>query len=166
MSSSWHCASESTALLLGLTCSNKTFWPGSAVTRQHVGIPAIVTASSVCSKLNVDSQQHPVLLTEPPLNPPENREHLAEIMFETFQVPALHIGIQAVLALYGKHALKQLQQNVRPLPTTDGRMGPLQLLCVGGLHCLQLMPLTVSHVCRRAATHKLSPQLPSRQLPT
>lgn len=115
MSSSWHSASESTALLL--TCSNKTFWPGSAVARQHVGIPAVVTASSECRKLDVDSQQHPVLLTEPPLNPPENREHLAEIMFETFQVPALHIGIQAVLALYGKHALKQLQQNVRPLPT-------------------------------------------------
>jgi hypothetical protein len=62
----------------------------------------------------VDSSQHPILLTEPPLNPPENRETLAEIMFETFQVPALHIGIQAVLALYGEHALKQLQEQVCP----------------------------------------------------
>lgn len=54
-------------------------------------------------------------MTEPPLNPPENRETLAEVMFETFQVPALHIGIQAVLALYGQHALCQLQEQV-PLP--------------------------------------------------
>ena len=39
------------------------------------------------------------LLTEPPLNPPENREAAAEIMFETFDAPGLHIGVQAVLAL-------------------------------------------------------------------
>jgi actin-related protein 3 len=37
--------------------------------------------------------------TEPPLNPPENREYTAEVMFETFNVPGLHIGVQAVLAL-------------------------------------------------------------------
>lgn len=38
-------------------------------------------------------------MTEPPLNPPENREYLAEIMFETFNVPGLYIAVQAVLAL-------------------------------------------------------------------
>ncbi|KPP66491.1 actin-related protein 3B-like [Scleropages formosus] len=37
--------------------------------------------------------------TEPPLNTPENREYLAEIMFETFNVPGLYIAVQAVLAL-------------------------------------------------------------------
>jgi actin-related protein 3 len=36
---------------------------------------------------------------EPPLNPPENREYTAEIMFETFNVPGLYIAVQAVLAL-------------------------------------------------------------------
>ena len=40
-----------------------------------------------------------MLLTEPPLNPPENREYTAEIMFETFNVPGLYIAVQAVLAL-------------------------------------------------------------------
>jgi len=39
------------------------------------------------------------LLTEPPLNAPENREFTAEIMFETFNVPGLYIAVQAVLAL-------------------------------------------------------------------
>lgn len=35
------------------------------------------------------------------MNPPENREKVAEIFFETFGVEGLYIGVQAVLALYG-----------------------------------------------------------------
>lgn len=50
--------------------------------------------------LRVDSQDHALLLTEPPQNTPENREKTAEIMFETFNVPSLCMGMQAVLALY------------------------------------------------------------------
>jgi actin-related protein 3 len=49
--------------------------------------------------LRCEPEEHFVLLTEPPLNPPENREYTAEIMFETFNVPGLHIAVQAVLAL-------------------------------------------------------------------
>jgi actin-related protein len=56
-----------------------------------------------------------MMLTEPPLTPPRHRECLAELMFETFQVPALHIGTQAVLALYGVHALGKIEASVRPL---------------------------------------------------
>ncbi len=37
--------------------------------------------------------------TEPPLNPPENREYTAEVMFETFNVPGMYIAVQAILAL-------------------------------------------------------------------
>ena len=39
--------------------------------------------------------------TEPPMNPPENRESVAEIFFETFNVPGLFIGVQAVFSLIG-----------------------------------------------------------------
>lgn len=39
-------------------------------------------------------------MTEPPLNPRSNRETAAQILFETFNVPALHTSIQAVLSLY------------------------------------------------------------------
>lgn len=49
--------------------------------------------------LQCDPESHYFMLTEPPLNAPENREYTAEIMFETFNVPGLYIAVQAVLAL-------------------------------------------------------------------
>lgn len=49
--------------------------------------------------LRAEPEDHYFLMTEPPLNPPENREYLAEIMFETFNVPGLYVAVQAVLAL-------------------------------------------------------------------
>eukprot|EP01028_Stygiella_incarcerata_P001108 TRINITY_DN1172_c1_g1_i3.p1 TRINITY_DN1172_c1_g1~~TRINITY_DN1172_c1_g1_i3.p1 ORF type:complete len:464 (-),score=113.70 TRINITY_DN1172_c1_g1_i3:356-1747(-) len=49
--------------------------------------------------LRCEPEEHLCILTEPPLNAPENREYTAEIMFETFNVPELYIGVQAVFAL-------------------------------------------------------------------
>mmetsp|Transcript_36309 Transcript_36309/g.36983 ORF Transcript_36309/g.36983 Transcript_36309/m.36983 type:complete len:423 (-) Transcript_36309:226-1494(-) len=57
--------------------------------------------------LRCEPEEHYVLLTEPPLNPPENREYSAEIMFETFNVPGLYIAVQAVLALAASWTSKQ-----------------------------------------------------------
>ncbi|EOD45798.1 actin-like protein [Neofusicoccum parvum] len=51
-------------------------------------------------ELKTVSEDHPVLLTEPPLNPRTNRDTAAQILFETFNVPALYTSIQAVLSLY------------------------------------------------------------------
>ena len=49
--------------------------------------------------LRCEPEDHACLLTEPPLNSPDNREFTAEIMFETFNVPYLYIGMQAMLAI-------------------------------------------------------------------
>ncbi|KAI8322270.1 Actin/actin-like protein [Martensiomyces pterosporus] len=51
-------------------------------------------------ELKTLSEEHPVLLTEAPLNPSSNREQAAQIFFETFNVPAFYTSIQAVLSLY------------------------------------------------------------------
>ncbi|KAK6337501.1 Actin-like protein [Orbilia blumenaviensis] len=51
-------------------------------------------------ELKTLSEEHPVLLTEAPLNPRANRDMAAQIFFETFNVPALFTSVQAVLSLY------------------------------------------------------------------
>ncbi|XP_014323613.1 beta-centractin isoform X2 [Myotis lucifugus] len=56
-------------------------------------------------QLQTFSEEHPVLLTEAPLNPSKNREKAAEVFFETFNVPALFISMQAVLSLYAIFSL-------------------------------------------------------------
>lgn len=57
--------------------------------------------------LRAEPEDHFFLLTEPPLNTPENREYTAEIMFESFNVPGLYIAVQAVLSLAASLAKKK-----------------------------------------------------------
>ena len=51
-------------------------------------------------QLQTTPEDHPVLLTEAPLNPISNRMQAVEFFFETLNVPALYISMQAVLSLY------------------------------------------------------------------
>lgn len=44
------------------------------------------------NELRVKPDEHPVLLTEAPLNPKEARNRMVETMFEQFQVPALYVS--------------------------------------------------------------------------
>ncbi|KAJ1099569.1 hypothetical protein NDU88_004669 [Pleurodeles waltl] len=60
--------------------------------------------------LRAEPEDHYFLMTEPPLNTPENREYLAEIMFESFNIPGLYIAVQAVLALAASWTSRQVGQ--------------------------------------------------------
>ncbi|KTW28840.1 hypothetical protein T552_01469 [Pneumocystis carinii B80] len=64
---------------------------------------------SIFKYLKCDPEDHYFLLTEPPLNPPENREHTAEIMFESFNCGGLYIAVQAVLALAASWTSSKVQ---------------------------------------------------------
>ncbi|XP_003785258.1 actin-like protein 7B [Otolemur garnettii] len=45
-------------------------------------------------------EEHAVLVSDPPLSPNSNREKYAELMFETFGIPAMHVTSQSLLSIY------------------------------------------------------------------
>nr|XP_018671023.1 actin-3 [Ciona intestinalis] len=52
------------------------------------------------NELRVEPERHHVLITDAPSNPMVNREKMTEIMFESFNVPGIHITLEAMLSLY------------------------------------------------------------------
>jgi actin-related protein 2 len=50
-------------------------------------------------RLKIDPKECKVLLTEPPLNPKENRQKMAEAMLEKYGFQGMNVSIQAVLTL-------------------------------------------------------------------
>lgn len=53
-------------------------------------------------QLHIDPSDCKILLTDPPLNPKENRARLLQTMFEQYGFAAAFIQIQAVLTLYAQ----------------------------------------------------------------
>ena len=53
-------------------------------------------------ELKVNPREHPILLTEPPLNPISNRIKTAQMFFENFQVPKIFFHPSSVLSLYAR----------------------------------------------------------------
>lgn len=50
--------------------------------------------------LKISRKEHPVLITEPPMNPISQRKEILQIFFEKFEVPAMYFAIPGVLSLY------------------------------------------------------------------
>ncbi|KAF8559033.1 brg1-associated factor b [Imleria badia] len=59
-------------------------------------IPALIS-HALADVMRTNPSEHPILVTEPAWNTPANRERMAEIMFEEFQVPAFYIANTGVL---------------------------------------------------------------------
>jgi actin-related protein len=55
---------------------------------------------TIVNELRVDAKECALMATEAPLNPKANREEMISISFETFDVKAFYVGIQAVLAMF------------------------------------------------------------------
>jgi len=90
-------------------------------------------------ELDVAAENYPVLLTEPILNPKANREKMAQIMFETFNTPAMYVAIQPLLSLYASGRTTgivcELGDGVfQTMPVHEGYFFPhaFQRLDVGG----------------------------------
>ncbi|CAE6419632.1 unnamed protein product [Rhizoctonia solani] len=62
-------------------------------------VPAIIN-HAINRSLHCDPAEHPVLMTEPAWNTQANRERMAEILFEEFQVPAFYIANNGVLSAF------------------------------------------------------------------
>jgi len=65
-------------------------------------LTAFIFDKHVYSKqcLNAKQDEHPVLITEAPLNNRKNRDQIAEHFFETLRVPALFFTPPSILSLY------------------------------------------------------------------
>lgn len=50
--------------------------------------------------LKTGPEDHPLLITEVPLNPRANRDRMCQVLFENLGVPCVYVSIQAVLSLY------------------------------------------------------------------
>lgn len=56
-------------------------------------------------RMKIDPKNHKVLLTEPPMNPTENKKRMLENMFETYNFSAAKVSIQAMLVLFAQGLL-------------------------------------------------------------
>lgn len=95
--------------------------------------------------LRCEPEDHYFLLTEPPLNPPENREYTAEVMFETFNIPGLYIAVQAILALAASWTSKSVKERTLTGTVIDSGDGVTHVIPVADGYvigsCIKHIPL-------------------------
>jgi len=99
-------------------------------------------------QLRAEPSEHKILLTEAPLNPKQNREQMARIMFETFGAEAIYVQIQAVLSLYSAGRVTGVVLDsgdgvTHSVPVYEGYSMPhaLQRVNLAGRHLTERMRL-------------------------
>eukprot|EP00299_Pterocystis_sp_00344_P007464 c2432_g1_i1.p1 GENE.c2432_g1_i1~~c2432_g1_i1.p1 ORF type:complete len:412 (+),score=79.62 c2432_g1_i1:49-1284(+) len=100
---------------------------------------------SIFQNLKCEPEEHYFLLTEPPMNTPENREYTAEIMFETFNVSGLYIAVQAVLALAASWTSSKVEERSLTGTVVDSGDGVTHVIPVADGYvigsCIKHIPL-------------------------
>ena len=95
----------------------------------------IIWSHIFTNELKVDPTEYNVMLTQTPMNPKENNEKMAQIMFEKFNVPGLYLAQQAVLSLYTASKFSgivaELGDGVTQfVPIFDGYSLPHAIICL------------------------------------
>ncbi|XP_012939759.1 actin [Aplysia californica] len=93
---SWYCGDEALSMKLFV----KLYQPIERGLVNDFERLETIYMEQINNRLKVDPKEHPILVTEMPLNPKKTRERMIQIMFETFETPAAYLANQAVLSLY------------------------------------------------------------------
>ncbi|KAI9296646.1 actin binding protein [Neoconidiobolus thromboides FSU 785] len=102
--------------------------------------------------LRCEPEDHYFLLTEPPLNAPENREATAEIFFESFNIPGMYIAVQAVLGLAASWTSSKSQTRELTGTVVDSGDGVTHVIPVADGYvigsALKHIPIAGSHITK------------------
>jgi len=119
--------------------------------------------------LRAEPEDHYFLLTEPPLNTPENREYTAEIMFESFNVPGLYIAVQAVLALAASWTSRQVGERTLTGVVVDSGDGVTHVIPVAEGYvigsCIKHIPIAGRNITSfiQSLLREREPSIPPEQ---
>lgn len=72
------------------------------VVRHMRSEPSCISHRTLCRCVQVDPTDSRILITDPPLNLPKNREKMLEVMFDEFGFSRLLLQPQSVLSLYSQ----------------------------------------------------------------
>ncbi|KAH3761450.1 actin, cytoplasmic 2 [Pelomyxa schiedti] len=100
----------------GMARGNKSYVGDSAFSNKHISLTTIhpiergIVTNWVAmetlldhtfqNELQVPSEDYPVLITEPLLNPKANREKMTQILFDTFHCPGIYVAVPGLLSLF------------------------------------------------------------------
>ncbi|KAH3757177.1 actin 4 [Pelomyxa schiedti] len=112
---------------------------------------AVVWEHMYNKELRVSPSDHPLLMGEPALNPPKNREKMVELVFEKLHVQEFYAANAQLLALFDSGRKTGIVvdcgfQSSRAVPCFEGSYLPHTVgrLDIGGKHISQLMERALS----------------------